>query len=222
MLTPKKKLTKRELKHDPLLDTLEKGKEYYEDNRNQILGGLLALAVILLLGWGWMNNRASVKNEAMLANTKSTLAAALGMNDNVMAELERVVNDYGNNPAISQATYQLGVGKLEDGDLAGARELFKSLANGSDKQLKLAGKLKLAYINEREKNFADAAAIYQGIATKEKGLVSDYAKLQAGYAFFAAGNVDQAQKIVTDMLDMKPSGKLLEQVKYLEGKVLEK
>ncbi|NQV29666.1 MAG: tetratricopeptide repeat protein [Candidatus Marinimicrobia bacterium] len=222
MLTPKKKLTKKELKHDPLLDTLEKGKEFYEDHQKQLLSGILAVVAILLLGWGWMNNRTTVKNEAMLANTKSTLAAALGMNDNVIAELERVVNEYGSNVEISQAKYQLGVAKLEAGDLAGARELFNSLAKGSDKQLKLAGRLKLAYINEKESNYADAAALYQEISVHEKGVISDYAKLQAGHAFLAAGNVDQAQKITAELLVKKPTGKLLEDVKYLEGKGLEK
>jgi hypothetical protein len=54
------------------------------------------------------------------------------------------------------------------------------------------------------------------------GIVSEYATLQAGYAYVSAGNVVQAENIVAELLSEKPTGKFLEQVKYLEGKVLEK
>ncbi len=222
MLTPKKKLTKKELKHDPLLDTLEKGQEFYEKNSKQILTSAVSVVVIIILVWGWMNNRETTRSEAMLASTKATIAALGGMEDNVLAELERVVDEYGNNDAISQATYQLGVARLQVNDISGARELFTTLANSSDKQLQLAGKLKLAYLLEKETNYGDAAALYSQVGAQNKGVVSDYAKLQAGYAYIADGNVTKADKIVKELLNKKPTGKFLEQVKYLEGKVLEK
>jgi predicted negative regulator of RcsB-dependent stress response len=222
MLTPKKKLTKKELKHDPLLDTLEKGKEFYEENSKQIMTGAIAVVAVIILGWGWMNNQAATRNEAMLANTKATLAAVGGVDDNVLAELERVVDQYGDNSVISQATYQLGVARLDADDLSGARDLFTVLANSSDKQLKVAGKLKLAFINEKEANNGDAASRYSEVGALGAGIVSEYATLQAGYAYVSAGNVVQAENIVAELLSEKPTGKFLEQVKYLEGKVLEK
>ena len=222
MLTPKKKLTKKELKHDPLLDSLEKGKEFYEANSKQIIGGVAAVIVVILLGLVWMNNMETTKNEAMLASTRATLAAFGGLDDNVMAELEGVVAEYGSSDNISQATLQLGIARLDADDLEGAKEMFSTLAAGSDPQLKVAGKLKLAFIYEKEKNYADAAALYNEVSVQSKGLTSEYAKLQAGYAFLAAGNVAQAENLVAELLAKDPSGKFLEQVKYFEGKVLEK
>jgi len=222
MLTPKKKLTKKELKHDPLLDSLEKGKEFYEENSKQIMTAVIVVLAVLVLGWGWMNSVESTRNEAMLASTKTTLAALGGVDDNVMAELESVVDEYSGNDAISQVTYQLAVAKLAADDFTGARDLFKTLANSSDKQLKIAGKLKLAYISEKEQNYEDAAARYLEVSRISIDYVSDHAKLQAGYAFRADGNVIKASDIVNVLLEDKPTGKFLEQVKYLEGKVLEK
>jgi len=222
MLAPKKKLTKKELKHDPLLDSLEKGKEFYEENSKQIMSGVVAVVVIIVLAWGWMNNLETTKNEAMLASTKATIAAIDGVDDNVLAELESVVDEYGTSSAVSQTTYQLGVARLNAGDLSGARDLFTPMANSSDKQLKIAGKLKLAFISEKEANYVDAAALYSEVGALEAGVVSDYAMLQAGYAYIADGNVSPADKIVKDLMEEKPTGKFLEQVKYLEGKVLEK
>ncbi len=222
MLTPKKKLTKKELKHDPLLDSLEKGKEFYEENSKQIVAGIVALVVILLLGWGWMNNAETTRNEAMLASTKATLAAAAGIDENVLSELEAVISEYGNSEIIAQSTYQLGIAKLEAGDAAGARDQFNQLSNSSDKQLRIAGKLKLAYINEKELNHAEAAVLYQSVAMLDAGMISDYAKLQAGYAYLAAGDLAQAGNISSELMAEDHTGKFLEQVKYFEGKVLEK
>ena len=222
MLTPKKKLTKKELKHDPLLDTLEKAQEFYEENSKQIITAAVSVVVIIILGWGWMNNLETTRSEAMLASTKATLAAVGGTNENVLAELERVVDEYGDNSAISQATYQLGVARLKADDISGARELFTALAKSSDMQLQLSGKLKLAYIFEKESNYSEAAKLYSQVGALDEGVVSQYAKLQAGYAHIAAGNVTKADKIVKELLKEKPAGKFLEQVKYLEGKVLEK
>ena len=222
MLKPKKKLTKKELKHDPLLDTLEKGKEFYEENSKQIMTGVVAFLAIIVLAWGWMNSMEATKNEAMLADTKATLAVMGGIDDNVLAELERVVDEYSGKSVIAQSTYQLGVARLKADDLSGAKDLFTTLANGSDKQLSIAGKLKLAFIDEKEANYEDAASIYSEIGAMDEGVVSEYASLQAGYAYVSAGNVAQAESIVADLLKEKPTGKFLEQVKYLEGKVLEK
>jgi len=222
MLTPKKKITKKELKHDPLLDSLEKGKEFYEENSKQILSGAVAVVVVIVLVWGWMNSMEANRNEAMLASTKATLAAMGGINDNVLAELEQVVDEYGDINAISQASYQLGVARLQADDINGARDIFLPMANSSDTQVEIAGKLKLAYIYEKEANYAGAAELYNEVAALDENIVSDYARLQAGYAYIADGDIAQADMIVKELLEEKPTGKFLEQVKYLEGKVLEK
>ncbi|MCF7824132.1 MAG: tetratricopeptide repeat protein [Candidatus Marinimicrobia bacterium] len=222
MLQPKKKITKKELKHDPLLDTLEKGKEFYEENAKQILSTIAAVLVLFLLVWGWVNSRQSSKNAAMLANTKTILAVTQGLNDNVISELELVVEEYGNRDEIALSALQLGVAKMDAGDNEGARKLFTQLAKSSDKQVKIAGKLKLAYLDEKEANYTSAAGLYSQVATLDEGMTAKYAKLQAGYAFLNAGNVEKARNIVTDLLLDDPTGKFGDQVKYLEGKVLEK
>ncbi len=222
MLAPKKKLTKKELKHDPLLDTLEKGKEIYEEYSKQIVSAIVAVIIIMLLGWGWMNNRETTNNAAMLAGTRATLAAMSGMNDNVTSELEQVVSEYAGNPNILQASYQLGLAKIKAGDLSGARDIYSDMAHSSDSQMKTAGQLKLAYIDEKEANYTNAAELYAQVGMTADGLIADYAKLQAGYAYFEAGNIAQANEMVTDLLADEPIGKFKEYVKYLEGKVLEK
>ena len=222
MLKARKKLTKKELKHDPLLDTLEQGKEFFETHKQKIYGAGIGLVVVVLLGWGWMNNRNSTNNEAMLANTKATLAANMGINENVRAELENVVAEYGSNSNIAQTRLELGSAKLAEDDFTGARVEFEKLAASSDKQTRMAGKLKLAYLSEREGDPAAAAKLYESVAKLDQGLVSDYARLQAGYAYLAANETTKCKAILAELLAAEPVGKFKENVEYLQGKVLEK
>ncbi len=220
MLKARKKLTKQELKHDPLMDTLEKGKDFIESYKQQIYMAAGAAAILILVGLYWINSVQSTNNEAMLANTKATLAASQGINDAVISELEGVVSEYGSNKNISQSILQLGMAKLSDKDYSGARMEFEKLANSSDTQTKIAGKLKLAYLAEQE--LSAAAAQYAAVAKISKGLVSKTAKLQSANAYYLAGNMEKAASIVDELLATEPVGTFKENVEYLQGKVLEK
>jgi outer membrane protein assembly factor BamD (BamD/ComL family) len=222
MLKARKKLTKQELKHDPLMDTLEKGKDFIESYKQQIYMAAGAAAILILVGLYWINSVQSTNNEAMLANTKATLAASQGINDAVISELEGVVSEYGSNKNISQSILQLGMAKLSDKDYSGARMEFEKLANSSDTQTKIAGKLKLAYLAEQEQDFSAAAAQYAAVAKISKGLVSKTAKLQSANAYYLAGNMEKAASIVDELLATEPVGTFKENVEYLQGKVLEK
>ncbi|MCF7807744.1 MAG: tetratricopeptide repeat protein [Candidatus Marinimicrobia bacterium] len=222
MLTPKKKLTKKELKHDPLLDTLERGQEFYEANSKQILTGVGIVALAVLLTWGWMNSRDSFKNEAMLANTKTTMAAMQGMNSNVISELELVISEYGKNDLVALSALQLGSARLDSGDIAGARELFEHVAKNSDEFLRAAGKMKLAYLAERESEYLKAAKMYAAVSSMDLFSISKSAKLQAGYAYLNGGQPEKTRSIVDELLADELDVKFRQDVKYLEGKVQEK
>lgn len=222
MLKARKKLTKQELKHDPLLDTLEKGKDFFEANKQQIYIAVGAVLLVLLGGWAWMNNVETTNNKAMLANTKANLAATQGMNDDVLSQLEAVVAEYGSNKNVSQTILKLGMAKLSEADYSGARAEFQKLATSRDAQTQVAGKLKLAYLSELEQDYTTAAKYYTEISIKEKGLVAKYAKLQSGYAYLAADDVARAKIIADELMADDPTGNFKENVEYLQGQVLEK
>lgn len=222
MLKPKKKITKKELKHDPMLDAMEQAKEFFEENSQQIYYAIGGLVVVILLVWGWMSSQTSTNNEAMLANTKAVIAATAGVDENVKMELENVVNEYGNNKFITQSSYELGVQMIKDGDFAGARNIFEGLASSSDQLTRIAGKLKLAYVSEKEADYASAARLYNEVAALDAGKNSEYAKVQAGYAFLAAGDAAAAAQIAEEVLSEEPKGKYKEAVEYLAGRAVEK
>ena len=221
MLKARKKLTKKELKHDPLLDALESSKDFVEDNKQQI--GLAAGAVVgvLLVGWMWMSSQTTTNNAAMLANTKSMIAM-LSPTPAAVDELENAVLDFGNNKNIGTAKLELAAVYIDSGNIAGAKDLLDELASSSDIILKEAGQLKLAYVAELEGDYATASKLYMKVADKAKGVIAKTAKLQAGYAYNSAGNKAMASQIAEELAAESPTGKFKESIEYLQGLALEK
>jgi predicted negative regulator of RcsB-dependent stress response len=220
MLKPKKKLTKKELKSDPLFEALEEGKELYDKYKNPfyiILGGVFA---ILFIAWVWNNNIVTTQNEAMLETTKVLNAYANNPNANVISELEMVVSEYGDVAGAELAPYYLGVSKLDSNDIDGAKELFTMVSNTvSDPIIKLAATSKLAECYVRAEQFQDAAATYLKAAKITKGDMQDGLKISAALSYFNANNMSESKSILQDLLDKKISKDNRTNAEYLLGKI---
>jgi len=218
MLKPSKKLTKREMRRDPLLETIDKTRDYIEENRQQILYVAGALAVVLVLAWGWTNSRATAKAEANLANTRVTSAYVLGVNTDVIAELENIVAEYGDNAQTAQSKFYLAQARLDSADEAGARQLYNELLKQNHApSLKVGAALKLAGIEEQSGNYAAAADWYVRAADMATPSASQAIEIQAAYAFYQAGETNRASDLAADLMDSDIQGTRKEHVEYLQG-----
>jgi len=218
MLKAKKKLTKREIRRDPLLETLEKGKEYVQENQQRILTVAGVLAVILVLGWGWNNSRQSAKEEAMLATTRVASAYMQGIDADILTELENVVAEYDSKAPAHEALYYLGVARMDSADFYGAREAFQELLSvESDKLLKAAGALKLAAIAEGEQDYALATEWYLKAANWSFGRNADRIRLQAAYSAYQNADYEQCRSLVAELESTEPVGSQREDLRYLTG-----
>ncbi len=61
----RKKLTKKEIKKDPVHDKLEAGLFFIQTHQKEVFGGLIAVLLILLVGQYFMSRRAAASDEAM-------------------------------------------------------------------------------------------------------------------------------------------------------------
>ncbi len=61
----RKKLTKKEIKKDPVHDKLEAGLFFIQTHQKEVVGGLIALLLILLVGQYFMGRRSKASEEAM-------------------------------------------------------------------------------------------------------------------------------------------------------------
>lgn len=73
MLTPKKKITKKEIKQDKLIETFFKARTFYEENQKTLLISVVSLAVVILLVI-YFTNRAKerdIESTTLLGNVLS-------------------------------------------------------------------------------------------------------------------------------------------------------
>ncbi|MCF7796483.1 MAG: tetratricopeptide repeat protein [Lentisphaeria bacterium] len=218
MLHPRKKITKKELRRDPLLESYEKSRRYYETNKRNINAGIVILIVLIILGWGWQNNRKEMRNEAQLSATKAIAAYTSGSTLGVEEELQSVYEQYRGKDGTDLSVYYLGLMKLDSNKYDAARMMFESLSKYSEsKIIKSAALLKLAYIKEQQNDYTGAAKLYENAAGVGKFTARNEALIAAGYNYFRAGELDAARGVVASVESEKLSSELLDSYRYLQG-----
>ncbi|MCF7801174.1 MAG: tetratricopeptide repeat protein [Candidatus Marinimicrobia bacterium] len=220
MLQPRKKITKKEMRRDPLLESYEKSRRYYEANKRNINAGIVIFLALIILGWGWQNNRKQMRNEAELSATKAIAAYMSGSTMGVEEELQSVYEQYQGKDGTDLSVYYLGVMKLDSNKYDAARMMFKSLTkNSKSKIIKSAALLKLAYIKENQNDYAGAANLYEEAARVGKFTARNEALIAAGYNYYRAGNMDAARGVVASVESEKLTSELLDSYRYLQGMI---
>ena len=107
MLKARKKITKKEIKHDPFLASIYKAKEYFEENKQLItrIGvGIVAVVVIVLI----LNKNSKAEKEASEAALgKAFVNLSIGDRDNGLLQLELLVDDYSGSEAAQRSLFML-------------------------------------------------------------------------------------------------------------------
>ena len=202
MLTKKKKLSRKEIKQDKLVETYYKIYGFIQENRQRVTlyGGLLV--VLIFAAIFYVNNRKQ-KNEAAgvelarvmdLFNAGNYKEAIDGQPGTVIIGLKKIVDEYGSTPNGETAkifladSYNL-LGKTEDAykyykDYSGDIKLYESTA--------LAGQA--GYFASKN-NYSEAAELYEKAAnvTDANVLNSEYL-LKAGINYMKEGKSSEAKK----------------------------
>ena len=107
MLKARKKITKKEIKHDPFLESIYQAKEYYEKNKQLIIRigvGIVAVVVIVFI----LNKNSKAEKEASEAALgKAFVNLSIGDRDNGLLQLELIIDDYAGTKAARHSKFML-------------------------------------------------------------------------------------------------------------------
>lgn len=204
MLTKKKKLTRKEIKQDKLVELYYKSQNFFEENKNKILMYAGAVAVVIIAIILYSNYRSNQNEEAGthlakvmdLYDMGAYLEAIEGMQDKKVIGLKKIVQDYGSteNGEIAKiylANSYAGLGKTDEAlkyyeDYSGDIDIFQAAA--------LAGQ---AGIKSAQGNYKEAAELYVKASrvSKTNVLNPDYL-LQASINLIEAGDKDEAKDLL--------------------------
>lgn len=208
MLKPqKKKLNKKELKKDPLLDSVMKAQTFYESNKNSITYGLAGLIIAILL-FVWINALMDENTEKASTLLGKAQMEYENFNTNKAIDfIDKVRSGYSGTDAALQATFLLANIKYSQGNYEDAKLYFKEfLESYSGSEILLSsGYAGLAACLEVEKDYMNAAANYEKAsdAAEELAQASEYLYL-AGLNYQTGNDNVKAVEMFQKVIEMYP------------------
>jgi tetratricopeptide (TPR) repeat protein len=209
MLTKQKKLSRKEIKEDKLVEFYYRSISFFEKNKNRIFIYLGVLVLVVAAVFIYINHKNSQNDKAGellgkvmdVYDAGSYLEAIEGRKETNLAGLKQIVAEYGSTENGETAKLYLansyaGLGKIDESlkyyeDYSGSIDIFKAAA--------LAGQASyFASKNEYEK----AADFYLKASkiSKTDGMNADYI-FQAAVNFFDGGQKDQAKSLFQTIKD---------------------
>lgn len=203
MLTKQKKLSRKEIKEDKLVEFYYKSQSFFEENKTKILTYVGVAAAVVVAVFAYLSYRSGQNEDAGVHLAKAMdiydqgdfLGAVEGRKDQKVLGLKDIVSQYGSTEngetaKIYLANSYANLGKVEDAykyydDYSGDIDLYKAAA--------LAGQA--AYFSSKGE-FEKAAELYEKASkvSKTNSLNADYT-FQAALNFFEQGEKDQAKTL---------------------------
>lgn len=196
MLRPKKKISKKEIKVDPLVSSYKKFLNFYEENKKKISYVLTGIIIVVIGVIIYVNNL-SANNERAAAELGKIfpyydqenyqLAINGDLNRNLPG-LIKIVDEYGSTKSGKMARFYLANAYYEIGETDKALEEFDELSF-SDDLLQASVYAGIGACYERKGDYIKAAKYFEKAASQSKENV-----LNPEYLIIAARNYGSASE----------------------------
>ena len=185
MLKPRKKITRKELKRDPLLEALYRLRQWWLKYRTRVsrYGGIGLVAVVLVfMVFRW---RTSQNEKAATVVGMAFVEYGQGNYNTVITLLSTHVDEYSGLKSFGNGLYLLARSELFVGDTTGAEEHYRRYLDdyGNDPLIKAGALTGLGIIAEGKGQHSDAAELF-----KKANRSAPTASLKQQYAIYAGRN----------------------------------
>ena len=223
MLRPKKKITKKEIKRDPFLETVDQAQAHIEVNRSKYL--LVGIGIVaLLIGFNAISSNSNIrKSEASSSLGDALLTLDLSDTTTAKFQFETVINEYKNTPSASLAEYYLGKMSYDNNDNVNAEKYLSSYLNNNPKGfLAPSASIILADIFAGKKDFERGIILLDNCIKNTKS-TKDLRQLKIRKAehYLRNGQKSEAKLIIEKLLLEEDLSSLNKQVSQeILGKIL--
>ncbi len=199
MLRPKKKITKKELKHDPVVSTYARATTFYYENKKYISYAVTALMVIAVAGFIYTNNRRASTEKAaaelgkvyQLFDGGQYSQAIEGIPERGIMGLKAIVENY-SGPSAELARFYLANSYYYLGKYDESLQHFKECNHG-DNILQASALAGAAACYEAKGDHVAAATYYEKAVDKASKSPSAAEYLhQAAYNYGVGGEKEKA------------------------------
>ncbi len=202
MLKPQRKITRKEIKRDPFLETIDKIEYNFEQNKKTYLYVALGL-IAVIISVNVLLNKQSQKD----IDSNSALGMALVAFDNedyenAKFQFESILSDFSGTNSSNIANYYLGKISFENNELIKAESYLNEYLNNSEPDILIPGTIKiLSNIALKNNEFDEAIKLLdRGLRLGLDNNISNEFKLLKVSVLIEQDKVEIAQYILNEIL----------------------
>ena len=220
-----KRLTEEELEHDPLIDFYTKIMGFYYAHKSEVIGGSIALIVVIGSIIGYTTYSSSQEEEAQnrLASAEQYFMegdyqkALTGSEADFTVGFEQIINNYGGTDAANLATYYAAVSEYQLGNYEQALSYIQEFDYPSG----ILGVGPISFhaslLSDMERHEEAAQKYIQAAEWDKNESTTPVNYFQAAEAFYLAGDIDQAKKYVNIVINEYPNALTSGEPERLKG-----
>ena len=203
MLKPKRKITSKELKKDPFLESIYSIKQHFDEKKPQYLKIGLSVVVVFLIGFLYNSNSVTNENEADYGLSIGMVYLNQGDYQNAIMQFQQIVDEYSNTNSGYDASFHIGKIHFERGDYDLALPHFERYASGSKNNFILSSAYEsLSAIYENKKNLDDAISYQKKSINKSiSQLGNAYSKLRLAKLYIINNDKEKAVKVMDEVIE---------------------
>jgi len=202
MLKPQRKITRKEIKRDPFLETIDKIEYNFEQNKKTYLKIALGIIAVIIFV-NFLLNKQSQKD----FDSNSALGIALVAFDNedyenAKFQFETILLDFSGTNSSNIANYYLGKISFENNELIKAESYLNEYLNNSEPDILIPGTIKiLSNIALKNNEFDKAIKLLdRGVGLGLDNNISNELKLLKVSILIEQDKVEIAQNILNEIL----------------------
>ena len=205
MLKPKGNFTKKEMKKDPLLETINTVFEKYNEHKSMIFRagiGIIALTVIIIF---LFNRQGPQQNSADILLGNALVSMDTGDIENAQFQFELLTDDHGSTRSGKTSNYYLGSIYFDKSDYDNAKTYLERFINSASENILLSsGHFMLSNIYKRESN-QDKEEEHLELAVKFSSIPHNRHSLELALAelYVDKGTEEMAMEIVQKILNLE-------------------
>ena len=195
------RVDRKTLRQDPLLNFTSRAMDYASTHATMVLGIAAGAGAVVVLFTLWSHGRQEKTSTSDLRATSVVAAFTAGQFDVAQQMADAVLASHPGTRGAVIASYIKGKAELQLGKATEAEQSFRSYLASSSKApfFETAAQQGLAATLETEGRYADAAEMYQTLATKLGEPLADDARLDAARAYRLAGATDRAKVLLQEL-----------------------
>ena len=197
MLKSRKRITKKQIKEDPLVTYYFKTMDFLKTHSQKITIGVIAVFAVIVLLTMMVKSKRTAELNASEQLARATMALSANKSQQAIDILLSLNENYSGTSSATKGIYYLGKAHYQKGEYDKAQIYFEKFAakSGKDKIFGSAAYLGLGASLEQQGKFLEAARAYQKGADKfPNDFNSDQLLMNAGRCYLKANQIAEARE----------------------------